>query len=127
MSKIVDIRKIVRTFVKTLEKVNVSSLAENFSFDDTDYYVLVEKWGKNKKASIEPTGNVQSVVEIEVDEEKTGGRIITYKNGLVTWVNKKGQLHREDGPARIWPEESKLQFAEREQWFLNGELVKNSP
>jgi len=35
------------------------------------------------------------------------------KNGTKQWFNSQGQLHREDGPAVIWPNGGKF-------WFKNG-------
>jgi hypothetical protein len=38
---------------------------------------------------------------------------VIYSDGTKTWINKKGQLHRTDGPAYEYADGSK-------SWYLNG-------
>jgi len=40
--------------------------------------------------------------------------------GTKRWFNKKGQLHRTDGPAKIWKDGEK-------HWFIDGKEVKPIP
>lgn len=42
------------------------------------------------------------------------GGVKTYDDGTVEYLNERGELHREDGPAAEWLD------GER-RWFLNGE------
>ncbi len=39
----------------------------------------------------------------------------TTKDGRLEWHDAKGQLHRKDGPARIYPDGTQA-------WYLNGQL-----
>ena len=64
--------------------------------------------------------------------------------GIIEYFNEKSQLHREDGPARIWPDGSQIWYkndkCHRENgpaailpngtqyWYKNGKLYrKNGP
>ena len=62
-------------------------------------------------------------------------KIIVLPNGIKIWSNEEGQLHRDDGPAMIWPDGTKLWYQNdkrhrtddpavilsdgSEEWFLN--------
>jgi hypothetical protein len=35
------------------------------------------------------------------------------ENGTIVYTNEKGQLHREDGPAVVWPNGDELYFLNR--------------
>ena len=38
---------------------------------------------------------------------------IEIRKNYLAWLNKSGQLHREDGPAFEWPDGTKV-------WYING-------
>ena len=63
-------------------------------------------------------------------------KIIVLPNGIKIWSNEEGQMHRDDGPAMIWPDGTKLWYQNdkrhrtdgpavifptgTKQWYLNG-------
>ena len=69
-------------------------------------------------------------------------RITFDENETKRWVNEEGQFHRDDGPAVIWPDGTKIWFQNdkkhrdngpaviwadgTEEWFLNGQLHREN-
>ena len=45
-------------------------------------------------------------------------KLIVSPNDTKRWYNEDGQLHRERGPAVIWPDGA-------EEWWLNGQLHRD--
>ncbi len=69
-------------------------------------------------------------------------QLVKAEDGVKRWFNEKGELHREDGPAIVWPDGTKMWFKNGQRhredgpaveypsgncgWYLNGEKVEAS-